>query len=47
MRHLEQILKDKNENDTILARAIKRQAELKVELAQLYTAVRNAAGFNE
>lgn len=40
MRHLEQILKDKEENDAALAKANKRAGELQTELEQLYNAVR-------
>jgi hypothetical protein len=47
MRHLEQIMKDKTENDAVLAKAEKKAAELKVELAQLFNAVKAAAGFND
>lgn len=42
MRHLDQILSDKKDNDLALAKATKRDGELKTELAQLYAAVKAA-----
>ena len=42
MRHLEQILKDKEENDATLAKAEKRREELLIELETLAQAVNTA-----
>lgn len=42
MRHLEQILADKKENDALLEKATKRATEILVELEALQLAVHSA-----
>jgi hypothetical protein len=42
LRHIDQITKDKDENDAVLAKALKRKAELEDELSNLHEAVLKA-----
>lgn len=39
MRHLDQIMKEKSENDAVLAKAMKRRDEIDDELKEMYNAV--------